>query len=166
MVDLGFFAQERVELIDGLLVTMSPQGSRHANIVARLATRLLPALLDHAEVRIQSPFAAGGDSEPEPDIAVVPLADYWRNHPANAFLIVEVSDSTLAKDRSIKTRLYARAGIAEYWIVDLEANVVEVRRQPQGDGYLDVTRHGRGERLSLLAFPDVSVETDQILPVG
>jgi len=166
MVDLGFFAQERVELIDGLLVTMSPQGSRHANIVARLTTRLLPALLDRAEVRIQSPFAAGGDSEPEPDVAVVPVADYWRNHPANAFLIVEVADSTIAKDRLIKTRLYAKAGVAEYWIVDLEANAREVRRRPQGDGYLDVTHHGRGERLSLLEFPDVTVDTDQILPTG
>jgi Uma2 family endonuclease len=115
--------------------------------------------------RHQNPFAASDDSEPEPDIAVVPLAKYWDEHPTRALLVVEVAQSALRKDRGIKARLYGSVEVEEYWIVDVEGGCVHVLREPDGEGQWR-SRHlaRRGEVLHLVAFPDVGVPVDQILP--
>jgi Uma2 family endonuclease len=164
LVELGMFEDERVELLRGLLVAMSPIGSLHGESVARLTEILLPALMGRARVRVQAAFVADDESEPEPDIAVVPMEDYWDGHPAVAHLLIEVAESSLRKDRLIKARIYAEAGVPEYWIVDLGGRAIEVYRQP-GDGrYADVTRHGDGERVALLAFSDLAVDVSNVLP--
>jgi Uma2 family endonuclease len=164
MVSLGFFENERVELLDGMLVAMSPQSARHATVVSRLNMLLTPALVGRAEVRVQSPFAASDDSEPEPDVAVIPTGDYVKDHPSHALLVIEVADSSLRKDRLVKLGLYAAAGTPEYWIVDLQSDVVLVHRDPREGGYAQATRHGSGERLALLSFPDISIPTSELLP--
>jgi Uma2 family endonuclease len=164
MVELGFFADERVELLEGMLVAMSPQSARHATVVSRLNLLLAPALLNRAEVRIQSPFGAGGDSEPEPHVAVLPVGDYTRRHPDRALLIIEVAESSLRNDRLVKTRLYAEAAVPEYWVVDLENDQVHVHRQPAAGNYQQINSHARGASLTLLAFPEILVATDLLLP--
>lgn len=164
MVELGFFSDERVELLDGMLVAMSPQGARHATVVRRLNMLLTPALVGRAEVQVQAPIAASDLSEPEPDIAVVPAGDYLKDHPHQALLIIEVADSSLRKDRLVKLRVYAQARVPEYWIVDLENDLVHVHRQPSDAGYLQTASHGPGIEISPLAFADVVVSTDLLLP--
>jgi Uma2 family endonuclease len=132
LVELDFFEDERVELLRGALVRMSPQGAAHANAPARVMKQLILALGDRAVVRAHSPLSLGDWSEPEPDIAVVPPGDYSRSHPATALLVVEASDSSLRKDRRIKAELYAEHEIPEYWIVNLVESVVEVHMAPAG----------------------------------
>ena len=162
LVELGFFTDERLELLEGILVPMSPQGGRHASSIQKLTMALAPALVGRAELRVQSPFAASEESEPEPDLAVVPEGDYVSEHPARAFLLIEVADSSIERDRA-KARLYAACGVPEYWLVNLEADAVEVFRSPSRDGYTSVARFGRGEVLRLAAFPEVTVATDLAL---
>jgi Uma2 family endonuclease len=165
MVDLGLFGDERVELLAGMLVEMSPQGSRHAEAISRVSRVFFRLDLDgRAAVRIQLPLALGDLSEPEPDLAVVPAGDYAAAHPSTALLVVEVADSSIRKDQRLKGPLYAAHGLAEYWIVNLDEDVVEVRREPQAGAFARVTRHGRGESLSPLAFPDVVVQVDDLVP--
>jgi Uma2 family endonuclease len=164
MVALGMFDQERVELLYGMLVSMGPQGTRHAEVTSTLLEKLLRRLGDRARVRAHSPLALGGDSEPEPDVAVVPLGDYARAHPTTAHLVIEVADSSRDTDRRVKAPLYAGAGIPEYWLVDLVDDAVEVFRQPGPDGYRQVTRHGRGDMIAPEAFPDVQVAVADLLP--
>jgi Uma2 family endonuclease len=165
LVDLGAFEDERVELLAGVLVEMSPQGVEHAGVSALLAEILILALSGRARVRSHSPLSLSNESEPEPDVAVVPLGDYRRAHPTAAHLVIEVADSSLRKDREIKTQLYADAGIPEYWLVDWGARVIEVHRTPaRGARYSDVRVVARGETLSPLAFADVHVDVDALFP--
>lgn len=163
LVCRGALEDARVELLYGRLVAMSPQGEPHTYSVGQLMVLLVRALSDRARVRIQAPFAAPDESEPEPDVAVVAPGDYLEGHPRAAFLIVEVAETSLARDRA-KARLYAAAGVGEYWIVNLPEKVIEVHREPSAEGYSSVSRHKRGERLPLLAFGDVEVAVDGVLP--
>jgi len=133
MVELGMFDGERLELLDGLLVVREPQGSPHASSVAQVA-RVVEALFGPGwHARQHSPLALDDDSEPEPDVAIVSGAprDYFHAHPSAAALVVEVADSSLRLDRRLKAGLYARARIADYWLVNLVDGVVEVHRDPQ-----------------------------------
>jgi Uma2 family endonuclease len=157
MVEMGCFEGEHVELLRGGLVEMSPQGPAHANLTEVLAGMLRDRLRDRARVRQHSPFALSDVSEPEPDVAVVPLGDYSRSHPQRAFLLVEVADSSLMKDRRIKADLYAEGGIPEYWIVDIQAQAIELYRSPASGRYGDMKTAGKAEKLALQAFPDVEV---------
>jgi Uma2 family endonuclease len=163
-VELGAFEDERIELLRGLLVEMSPQHPLHAGVVGKLSELLVLALVGKAHVRVQLPFALSDDSEPETDIAVVPVADYTIDHPHTAFLIIEVAQSSLRKDRFIKAALYAEAGIPEYWIVDVVGRAVEVHGHPAGGGYVDVRRVERIQTLALGAFPDVRLKLVDFLP--
>lgn len=134
MAAQGFFEpDERAELLEGVIYSMSPQADRHALLIERLTVELVRALADRYRVRVQMPFRAGEDSEPEPDLLVAPpavdLAEAKR-HPRHGLLAIEVSDSTLAFDRSVKAHIYAAAGIPEYWIVNLPEDCVEVYRDP------------------------------------
>ncbi len=163
LVAAGLFEDERLELLAGRLVTMSPQGSPHAELVTRLAATLLPPLLDRAEVRVRLPFAASDDSEPEPDLAVVPRGDYLAGHPERALLVVEVAASSLPKDLALKAAIYEAAAVDEYWVVDLTGPRVVVFRRGPGGGFAAPTAHGPGEALAPLAFPDLQVALADLL---
>ncbi|MGC4121084.1 MAG: Uma2 family endonuclease [Myxococcales bacterium] len=162
MVDLGLFASERVELLYGALVQMTPQGSRHAHVLTQLTYRLIEGTRRCAIVRTQMPLAVSEESEPEPDLALVEPADYADAHPRTALLVVEIADSSRQKDRVLKPGVYAAAGVPEYWVVDLVKNVVEVRSQPQKGRYKKLSRLTKG-RLSPKAFPDVEVDVGALL---
>jgi Uma2 family endonuclease len=135
LVDLGIFDGERLELLDGLLVVKEPQGSPHAAIVAHVGHVLSSAFGRGWHARLHSPLAIDDDSEPEPDVAMVTGAprDYVGAHPSAAAIVVEVADSSLRLDRRLKAGLYARAGLQEYWIVNLVDRVLEVHREPRRD---------------------------------
>jgi Uma2 family endonuclease len=163
LVALGFFRGERLELMHGRLLRMPPIGPPHATAVTRLAELLLPALLGRATVRIQQPFCAHDDSEPEPDIAVVPRGDYSAGHPDRALLVVEVAESSLAYDRDTKRALYAASNVSEYWVVDLASRTVEIFTDPRDDAYAGSRVLAAGERITPGAFPDVAVAVDDVL---
>src|SRR5262245_28913891 len=107
MVAADLFRNERVELIHGIIIRMSPQKAAHAVVIQILNRMLVPALLGRADVRVQLPFAASDDSMPEPDLAVVPVARFGQPHPDRAFVLIEVAESSLEEDRSDKAELYA-----------------------------------------------------------
>lgn len=163
LVELGCFEDERIELLEGNLVAMSPQRPHHAWVVQRLTMLLVAALTDRAAVRIELPLALSDASEPEPDVAVVPTGDYSRAHPCTALLVVEVADTSLHKDRGIKASLYARGGIPEYWVVNLVDDVIEVHTTPEASAYGTVARYGRGDAITLVAFPDLDIAVQDIL---
>ncbi len=164
LVDAGLLANEKVELIHGLIVRMSPQGAQHAAAVQKLTQILVAALgiPGHAAVRVQLPLALGEDSEPEPDLAAVPLGSYKDGHPKNAFLVVEVAESSLSEDRSEKGALYAENGIAEYWIVDTARERVEVHSEIIDAAYSRLTPYRRGEVVASAVLPELKVRVDDI----
>lgn len=164
LVERGLLDDSRVELLVGALVEMSPQGPLHAEVVRRLTERLVRQLSGDVHTRVQSPLALAEDSEPEPDIAVVPAGDYTKAHPQSALLIIEVADTSLQKDRGVKTALYAAAGVAEFWLVNLAARTVEVHRHPSAGRYTDVRCVETGGSLSPAAFPTVRIPAAEILP--
>lgn len=157
MAELGFFRGERVELIRGTVIAMSPIGPPHGSVVDRLTEMLVPRLLGRARVRIQQPFLAIDESEPEPDVAIVPLARYSKEHPDQAHLIIEVADCSLAHDRDTKAPLYAATGVTEYWLVDVETQAVHVHTEPSEGRYVRVDRREGDAPLSPQVFPDVVV---------
>jgi Uma2 family endonuclease len=134
LVELGVFEPgERLELIDGLLVVREPQGSRHAAAIRRMLAVLHRTLGDAWQIDSQLPLALDDASEPEPDVAVVPRdpGAYRDAHPSRAVLVIEIAESSYRIDREYKASLYARAGIEEFWIVDLLHEAIEIHRQPQ-----------------------------------
>lgn len=163
MVELGMFEGERVELLYGTVVSMSPHGPPHDGAIDELDERLKTALGSRAKVRVQSAFVASDGSQPEPDLAVVPRRDYRSAHPEVAWLIVEVAESSLAKDRGIKARLYAESGVPEYWVVNLVDHVVEVHREPRDGAYASVSRHDASQTLALEHFPDARISLSGVL---
>ncbi len=165
MAELGFFLpEERVELLRGVVVRVSPQGPLHSDVVDRLNRILQRGLDEQARLRCQGPFAAGDDSEPEPDLAVYPEQDYSREHPTQALLLIEVSDSSLRKDRGIKREIYAEVGVPEYWVVDVQARTVEVYTQPGSAGYGRLVTYDRAQVISPEAFPELAVRLADVLP--
>jgi len=133
MAATGMFEGQRVELIDGEILRMSPQSSPHAAAIALLHEWLTLALAGRFTIRGQMPLVVAERSEPEPDLAVIPgAAKDQRDHPRTALLVIEVSSTTLDYDRR-KAGLYASAGVSEYWIINLSARQIEVYRQPRPD---------------------------------
>lgn len=164
LVLLGAFQDERVELLEGALVTMSPIGRPHSSSVQRLNRLLILALEGRAAVTCQSPFAANELSEPEPDFVVFPLgADNELDHPSRAHLIIEVADSSLALDRGKKLRLYASCAVPEYWVVNLPERCIEVYQGPLPGAYAQMDRYERGQMIRLVAFPDVAFAVSDVL---
>lgn len=138
-LEQGWFVNDRIELLRGVLVEMSPQHEPHARIAAWFAQHLSKVLaFERWDVRAHSPFAATADSMPEPDVSVAPRGR--GHHQRGALLLIEVSDSSLRKDRVIKHEIYAEAGVPEYWIVDVKRKAVEVLTQPTATGYRHVER--------------------------
>lgn len=140
LVDLGVFEDERIELLRGMLVTMSPQGGPHATISSWFAQELSIRLGREFDVRGHCPYAATDDSEPEPDVSVSRRAANLLDHPSSPLLLVEVSDSSLRKDRKLKAPIYAEAGAPEYWLVNIASDElsVEVHTSPTPSGYRNV----------------------------
>lgn len=164
LVEQGVFRHERVELVFGMVVAMSPIDPGHVESTSRLAKILTIALGDRAQVICQAPIAATDDSEPEPDIYVRPVGDYWREHASRAHLVVEVANTSLAYDRGEKALLYGISAIDEYWVVDLVHGLVEVRRDRDGGAWRSITIFRRGDSIQVLAFPDVVVDVSDVLP--
>jgi Uma2 family endonuclease len=135
LVAQGFFEGEPIELLHGLLLTMSPQGDDHFSISVVVANVLTRALPERFGIATHSPFAASDDSEPEPDVYVFDRQAFARQIPDRALLVVEVSRSSLRRDRHLKLPIYARNGVPEYWIVNLVDREVEVHSEPDGDSY-------------------------------
>jgi len=159
---------DRVELLDGLIVAMAPRSDGHDATIHVVLYALLGKLGQGATIRVQSPFMAGGASVPQPDLAVVPgkAADYFDNAPTKAHLIVEVSQSSLAQDRLTKSAIYARAGVACFWIVNLRNLCVEVYRDPDRfkSEYRSVTIATGTDILTIDDFPGVTFEAAEFLP--
>jgi len=174
MGEAGIFApDERVELIEGVIFQMPPQGPVHSTGTCTTLEALRIAFGPGFYVRHQLPLSLGLTSDPEPDIAVVPgsFRDYRTAHPTTALLVVEVSDTTLEFDRHEKASLYARADIKDYWIVNIPEQVVEVHRDPRPDstepfqyGYVNVTRHCAGDTITPLAAPEAVIQVTDLLP--
>jgi Uma2 family endonuclease len=164
LVDAGCLANEKVELIHGLIVRMSPQGAHHAAAVQKL-TQLLVASVGipgRAAIRVQLPLALGEDSEPEPDLAAVPPGSYKDAHPTEALLVIEVAESSLSEDRREKGALYAENGIPEYWIVDTARERVEVHSEIVDAAYSRVTPYRRGEVIASLVLAELKVRVDDV----
>jgi Uma2 family endonuclease len=157
---------DRVELLEGQLVDMSPIGPRHAFVVEALNEALVTAVAGRASVRPQNPIILDNRSEPQPDFAVVgrrpPGQPHAHPEPEDVFLLIEVADSSLAIDRGAKLALYARAGIREYWLVDLTTDCVFVHRDPEGEAYATVRRVEPPATLDINALPGVAIETAPI----
>ena len=169
MAEVGLLTQcDRVELLDGDIVEMSPIGDRHASVVARISSVFSERLGRRSIVWGQNPLGLRVvRSVPQPDVTLLrPRADFYasaRPGPDDALLLIEVMDTSTPTDRDVKLPLYARAGIAETWLVDLGADTVEVYRQPTASSYSDARVLRRGERVSPLAFPELTLTVDELL---
>jgi Uma2 family endonuclease len=158
MADAGIFSMDdRVELLAGEIVQMSPIGSRHAACVNRLHRTFHGLLGSSAIVSVQNPVRLDDYSEPQPDIAVIRFReDFYRDAhpgPADVLLIVEVADTSADVDRGVNVPLYARAGIPEVWVVDLSGRHVEVYQDPHRDGYRWHRRLGPRDQLTSVSVP-------------
>ncbi len=166
LVALGRFDGERVELVRGRLVTMSPQGSRHLAVVARVGLALQTRVPPRYRVLQHSPLALGDVSMPEPDVSVTPIVPD-HEFPRDPILLVEVADSSLAYDQRDKLRLYAAAGVPTYWLVDLVHDEVRVHTRPVGAGddatYRTVITLGQSDVLRLDALPALSIPVDELI---
>ena len=167
MVVAGILSEdERVELIQGEIVKMSPVGIRHASCVKRLNRLFSQVLGDRAIVAVQDPVELSNLSEPQPDLALLKPRDdfYAAGHPQpqDILLLVEVADTTIESDRAIKIPLYASSGIREVWLVDVNQQVIEVFREPTDNSYQNIQKLQQGE-IFVQAFPDVSLTVEQVL---
>lgn len=173
LVELGVFEHEPIELIGGQLMVAEPKGAYHTAAVGAAEYALRAVLRPGWTVRTQAPVALDDESEPEPDIAVVPgrPVDYRHQHPARPVLVIEVADSSLAYDRHRKASLYARAGLQDYWIVNLVDRVVEVYRDPVPDAsapygwrYRSAATLAAPGIVRPLAFDDTAIAVADLLP--
>ena len=173
LIECGFFQPgDPVELVGGQLIVAEPQGSRHFGAIRAVEAALRTAFGPGWDLRLQAPVALDDESEPEPDVTVVPgtFRDYLAGHPSRPVLVVEVSESRLAFDRAHKGSLYARAGLADYWIVNLVDRVLEVYREPVRDPdaafgwrYQSITVHGPDASVAPLARPQASVRISDVV---
>lgn len=173
LVDLGVFDGEPLELLGGQLIVTEPQGPYHASTVGRVGDALRAALPAGWTVRVQAPVALDDESEPEPDVVIVPGThdNYVTAHPTRVALAVEVAHSSLAFDRLAKASCYARAGIADYWIVNVVDRLVEVYREPgpdpgapRGWRYRSVETLAPPASVAPLAIPEMSIAVASLLP--
>lgn len=169
MDELGILdSSERTELLSGQITLMAAKGTPHVTSLHLLANAMRAQLGETALVRTQDPVQLDNFSEPEPDLAVVQgaILDYADQHPRSeqVYLVVEVADSTLKQDCGLKARLYAQAGIADYWVLDLNHRQLHIFREPTPIGY---TRHlilTEPNQASPLAFPQLSLDLTALLP--
>jgi hypothetical protein len=166
MVRAGVLAEdERMELIEGELIATAPIGGPHMQAVNRLTEMLVLACHGKATVSVQNAIALRPRSMPQPDFVLFrpeTLAKPEVPGAADALLVIEIADSSLATDRDVKAPLYARHGIREYWIVNLARKVVQVYRQPGPDGYREMFERSAGQSIAPLALPDVTIALDAL----
>ncbi len=168
MGEAGILSEDdRVELVEGEIINMSPIGERHAACVDALAELLRELLGRTVNIRVQNPIRLDDYSEPQPDIAILKRREDFYRHahprPEDVLLLIEVSDSTLEYDRQIKLPLYARAGVPEVWIINLVEEVIETHSQPSGDTYQTAGRFARGEVVQSSAVEALRVEASFVL---
>lgn len=168
MAEVGILSEDdRVELLEGEVVAMSPIGSRHAACVDRLTQYWVAEAGGHAIVRVQGPIRLGEHSEPQPDLALLkPRADFYASShpgPEDVLLVIEVAETSAAVDREVKVPLYARFGVPEVWLVDLAGGQVEVFREPSAERYQEVTVLRRGDSLAPAFLPDLLLPVDAVL---
>ena len=168
MAQAGILTEDdRVELIHGELIVMSPMGDDHASIVSRLNRVFVRGFGDHAIVSPQNPVHVDRHNEPQPDFTILrPRADFYRSGgatPADVLILIEVSDSSLRFDRKYKQELYSLARIAEYWIVDLRSHAIEVYRTPSGPKYAEQRIYRPGETIVPSLAPDFAFPVDQLI---
>ncbi len=168
MIDAGILGKDdRVELLDGEIIEMSPIGREHASTVDRLNHLLVRLFGATHQVRVQGPVELDARSEPQPDLALLEAReDFYRTgHPTplQTALLIEVALSSLAYDRDVKAPYYAKRKIRELWIVDLTADALLVFRDPEDDGYRSVVRLQRGALVTPLAFPATAIPVLEIL---
>ncbi|MGB3509943.1 MAG: Uma2 family endonuclease [Microcoleaceae cyanobacterium] len=167
MLEAGVLTEnERVELIRGEIVKMSPIGIHHSACVKRLNELFILRLAKTVTVGIQAPVRLNDNSEPEPDISLLQRKqDFYESQhpqPENVFLLIEVSDTTVKYDQEVKIPLYAENNIVEVWLVNLSQKCLEVYRQPTGNGYENVQTFQRGEIVAIQALPNVTFTVDEI----
>lgn len=166
MAEAGILGEdERIELIAGEIVEMSPIGGRHVSCVNVLADMLADVVRREALISVQNPVRLSEDSEPQPDIALL-----WRSTPRDALptpddvlVVIEVADSSRDYDRAVKLPLYAAAGIKEAWLVDLIAEIIERHTDPYDGTYRRIAPARRGESLSSTVLPDIVLSVDAVL---
>ena len=168
MAEAGILkATDRVELIEGEIVEMSPIGDRHAMTVNRATMVFARSLGDRVVVSVQNAVRINRYNEPQPDVVLIRPREgfYGTRHPRpeDVVLLIEVSDTTLRYDRNVKLPIYARNGISEVWIVDLDNELIHVYRQPTAGSYAVVETKRRGESISLQPFPSFSIGVDDLL---
>lgn len=168
MVESGILApDERVELIEGQIFHQAQRGTSHCAAITRIKRVFHRKLADKALICLQNPVQLSDFSEPEPDVAIVKLdpLDYEDHHPtpAELFLLIEVSDSTLKRDLEIKAPAYARSGVGECWVLDVKGRCLYVLREPEADGYGVELRLRDGEAIAPLSFPDCQVQVSDFL---
>ena len=168
MAQVGILGEDdRVELIEGEIVEMTPIGSRHAAVVDRLNRILSRQIGEQAIVRVQNPIRLGEHSEPQPDISLLkPREDFYASShpgPEDVLLLVEVSETSAEYDREVKLPLYARFGIPEVWLVNPEGKAIEVYRDPSPEGYREVQTLGYDALLSPNSLPDLEIPAREIL---
>ncbi len=168
MAEAGILHEDdRVELIDGEIIEMSPIGSRHAGTVNRCSKRFEQRFGDVAVVQIQNPVRLGEHDEPEPDLALLkPRPDFYTTAhptPSDILLVVEVADTSLEYDRRQTLLLYARHGIAEVWLADVNTDTILVSRDPAPSGYRTAWTVGRGDPIAPLAFPERELDGVELL---
>ena len=168
MTEAGILSEsDRVELIDGEVIEMSPIGSRHAACVNRLTMLLTSKLGQTAILSVQNPIRLDEYSEPQPDLCLLqPRADFYaQGHPAPAdvLLVAEVADSSVGFDREVKLPLYAQALIPEVWLVDLQADAVEIYSQPSGGKYQKSREIKRDEIITSETIPQLSLDVNAVL---
>jgi len=162
LVARGVFDDERIELLRGRLVAMSPQGKLHATVSARLAQHLIRALDTTYEVRSHSPFAATDDSEPEPDVSVSRRQRRRAYHPSRALLLIEVAKSSLRTDRILKAAIYAENRAPEYWVVDLATKSVFIHTDPARGVYRSVVQLRRKDVLRPALLPEIVIRVSEV----
>ncbi|MCU0238446.1 MAG: Uma2 family endonuclease [Pyrinomonadaceae bacterium] len=166
MIEFGIFNDDdKIELWEGKLVTMSPKGTKHT-VSTRKAYKLANEILGkQAEIISQDPIKLDDFSEPEPDLSIVRTNDYLSSHPTpeDIFLVMEVADTTVLRDRE-KAKNYARNGIRQYLILNLNTNEIEDYREPAEDGYRFKKTYSENESFNLVAFPDVEIKVSDLLP--
>lgn len=169
LVETGIIGpDDRVELLEGVIVAMAPQNPPHAFVIGVLNRAFSAAAGADRSIRVQTSLDVSDLSTPEPDLAIVAGShrDYAVAHPTTALLVVEVADSSLLQDRLTKAPIYAAAGVPEYWIVNLRERCIEVYRAPDHAArrYLAVEVRRPGDRLESTALPGFSIPVDEILP--
>ena len=168
MTELGFFDNgERVELLNGEIIEIMGKGTKHAIFNDLVADILNEKLGKNVYLRNQNPITLDDFSEPEPDIVLAkpPRGNYLEKHPTptDIYLVMEISDTTLYQDRETKSLLYARAGIVQYLLLNVNEQTIEDYRKPNFDGYESKKTHRIGDKFNLVAFPEIEIKVDEIL---